>query len=246
MSLVTEFESAGSWLFRWRSYLAIAAIPIFASGFLSFSYLGNSHVLDEIWNVVCLLVSFSGLFLRVFTVGYVPRRTSGRNTKRQVATALNTTGVYSIVRHPLYLGNYLAVLGIAMFFHSWWIVALTTCGFALYYERIMFAEESFLRTRFGERFENWARVTPAIVPNLRLWKSSPLPFSWRSVLRREYTGFFVVILTFACFEIAGDSIVEGRLTIDWPWVYLTGFQFVVYLTLLCFKRHTRLLTEPGR
>ncbi|MGC9453013.1 MAG: methyltransferase family protein, partial [Oceanipulchritudo sp.] len=48
--------------------------------------------------------------------------TSGRNTKQQVAYSLNTTGFYSVVRNPLYLGNFFMYLGIALFTHHWWLV----------------------------------------------------------------------------------------------------------------------------
>ena len=34
------------------------------------------------------------------------KNTSGRNTHDQVADSLNTSGIYSIVRHPLYVGNF--------------------------------------------------------------------------------------------------------------------------------------------
>jgi hypothetical protein len=181
------------------------------------------------------------LLVRVLTIGSVPERTSGRNTHRQVAERLNTTGMYSIVRHPLYLGNYVMVLGVALFFHTWWIVALVTCLCALFYERIMFAEEAFLRKRFGEQFEGWAAVTPAVLPNIRLWKRPELPFRWRTVLRREYTGLFVVTTIFPVLEIAGDTIAEGRLQIDFPWVVLGLAGAGVYVVLRTLKKHTQVL-----
>ena len=246
MSIRTEFEKSGSWLFRHRSFLAIAAVPLIATGMSSFTYLGNTHLFDAVWDGICLLVSFSGLAVRVLTIGYVPRNTSGRNTREQIAETLNTTGMYSLVRHPLYLGNYLAVLGMAMFFHTLWMVVGATALYALFYERIMFLEESFLRQRFGDAFERWAEVTPSIIPRLRLWERPNLPFSWRTVLRREYTGFFVVIFAFFLLELAGDSIAEGHLRIEWPWVIFVVFGATVYLTLRTLKKRTGLLNVDGR
>lgn len=241
MTLRNEFEFRGSWLFRHRSFLALAGLPLLVTGLLSFTYFRNQHLWDEVWNVACLLISFSGLLVRALTVGHVPERTSGRNTSRQVASRLNTTGMYSIVRHPLYLGNYVMVLGVALFFHTWWIVALVTCICALFYERIMFAEEAFLQERFGEHFERWAAATPAVVPNLRLWKRPELPFRWQTVLRREYTGLFVVTTIFPVLEIAGDTIAEGRLRIDLPWVVLGLAGGAVYVLLRSLKKYTRWL-----
>ncbi|MCW5558077.1 MAG: hypothetical protein KIT22_09650 [Verrucomicrobiae bacterium] len=246
MSLRTEYEATGAWLFRHRSFLPLLALPILIEALRSFTYLWQSHQFTEIWAVFSLMISFLGLFIRAFTVGFAPQGTSGRNTRQQVAEVLNTTGMYSLVRHPLYLGNYLAVLGAVVFFHTWWLVLLLTCLYALYYERIMFAEEAFLRQRFGESFEQWAAVTPAVVPKLRGWKHPGLTFSWRTVLRREYTGFFLITASFCALEIAGDSVAEQRLRIDWPWCMLFALGVLVYLVLRTLKKKTRMLDVPGR
>ena len=164
-----------------------------------------------------MVLSFCGLVLRVIVVGRAPYGTSGRNTRDQVAETLNTTGMYSIVRHPLYLANYLIIIGFTMEFHVWWLILLITCIYALYYERIMMAEEAFLRNRFGAAFEQWAAVTPAIIPRFGGWKPSPVPFIWRTVLQREYNAFFLIIAVFFLLDLIGDSIVEQRLKLDPTW-----------------------------
>ena len=80
-----------------------------------------------------------------------------------------------------------------MFIVTWGTVLLVTALYIIYYERIMFAEEAFLRIRFGEFFEQWASATPAIIPRFSGWKPPSQEFSWRNVIRREYTGLFVMI-----------------------------------------------------
>ena len=246
MSLNTQFEKTGAWLFRYRSYLPLILFPMVAMVFISYSYIRHSHQLTELWETFCLMISFSGLAVRALTVGYTPENTSGRNTHGQLAEKLNTTGMYSLVRHPLYLGNYLIILGLSLFFHTWWVVLLVACLFALYYERIMFAEEAFLRISFGEAFEKWATITPSIIPRFKGWQKPPLTFSWRNILRREYSGFFAIILVYFILEVVGDSIVEKRLKIDWPWIVLLLAGTAIYLTLRTLKKQTRLLHVKGR
>ena len=116
MSLRRQLERNGSWLFRHRSYLPLLMIPVFLACLPSFKYLGASHKLNEVWQVFCLMISLSGLAVRIITVGRAPLGTSGRNTREQVAHTLTTTGIYSVVRHPLYLGNYLVLL---MFYYGY-------------------------------------------------------------------------------------------------------------------------------
>ena len=217
MSLRNQLETSGSWLFKHRSYLPLAILPVFLVCLASSSYLGNSHALNECWQAGCMVISFFGLALRVIVVGHAPYGTSGRNTREQVADTLNTTGMYSVVRHPLYLANYLIILGFTMEFHVWWLVLLVSCIYALYYERIMLAEEAFLRARFGEVFEQWAAFTPAFIPKFHGWRPSPVPFCWRTVLQREYNAFFLIIAVFFLLDLIGDSIVKGQLTFDPVW-----------------------------
>ena len=61
MPLQEEFERSGSWLFKWRSYLPLALVAVLIIAMDEYRYPGNSEILDELWEVVCLLVSFFGL-----------------------------------------------------------------------------------------------------------------------------------------------------------------------------------------
>lgn len=246
MALRNELEKTGFWLFRYRSFLPFAALPVFAVCMLSYSYLGQSHQITMWWQIFCLVVSLAGLAVRVVSVGHAPRRTSGRNTHEQVADSLSTTGMYSIVRHPLYLGNYLMLIGFVLFFHIWWLVLLASCVYALYYERIMLAEEEFLRQKYGDTFEKWAAATPAFLPRFHGWKRPALPFCWRTVLRREYSGLFLITTTFFLLDTMGDWTVEKRIKPDWLWISVFGAGLLVYLALRTLKKHSRLLHVPGR
>ncbi|MBU1181392.1 MAG: isoprenylcysteine carboxylmethyltransferase family protein [Pseudomonadota bacterium] len=246
MPLKEEFEKSGNWLFRWRSYLPLLLIGILMVGLREFEYPGQSEIMDDLWEIICLAISFSGLGIRIFTIGHTPKRTSGRNTSKQVADTLNTTGIYSLVRHPLYLGNFFIWLGISLFAHLWWLTLICILVFWVYYERIMFAEEAFLRNKFGSDYENWAGNTPAFIPKMRGWKKPDLPFSVKNVLKREYNGFFGIIIMFTFLEVAGDYFAEGKLELDLMWGLIFGTGFVVFVMLRTLKKRTNILSEKGR
>jgi protein-S-isoprenylcysteine O-methyltransferase Ste14 len=246
MGLRAQLETSGSWLFKHRSYLPLAILPIFVVCLASGTYLGKKHSINEIWQMACMGISFLGLILRVIVVGHAPYGTSGRNTRNQVAETLNVTGLYSVVRHPLYLANYLIIIGFTMEFHVWWLFLLISCIYALYYERIMLAEEAFLRVRFGEVFEKWSAETPAFIPKFNGWKPSPVPFCVRTVLQREYNAFFLIIAVFFLLDLIGDSIVEGRFKVDPVWFTILICGFLIFATLRTLKKRTHLLTVEGR
>jgi protein-S-isoprenylcysteine O-methyltransferase Ste14 len=246
MALREEFEKCGRWMFRWRSYLPLLMVGILIMSLRNFHYLAYSEGMDELWETFCLCVSFFGLGIRIFTIGHTPAGTSGRNTREQVADTLNTTGIYSVVRHPLYLGNFFIWLGIVLFAHQWPLTLICVLSYWLYYERIMFAEEAYLRAKFGIVFEDWADKTPAVIPSFRNWKKADLPFSLRNVLKREYNGFFVIILSMSLLEATGNIFVEGKPEFDMMWSIILSIGFVIWLTLRTLKKKTALLHVEGR
>lgn len=242
MALSHELARAGNWFFRWRSYLPLLLIVIFLLA------LGNyrpwpSPGLNRFWDLFCLVVAALGLGLRVLTVGYVPRGTSGRNTRKQVAEVLNTSGMYSVVRHPLYVGNFIMWLGISLVFHLWWLTLLVGLIFWTYYEKIMYAEEEFLQQQFGETFLAWAEKTPLFLPNFTLWEAPAEPFSWRSALKREYASFFAMISTFTGLKILANLRVTGTLGLDPMWTYIFAGSLIFYLAVRFLKKKTALLAD---
>jgi len=240
VALQDEFEQTGTLLFRWRSYLPLVMLPLFVYGLSGFSRASVDDSYGERWQVFCVVLSLAGLLLRGLVVGQTPHRTSGRNTREQVADTLNTTGLYSVVRHPLYLGNLLSWLGIALFTQSFFIVLVSVLVFALYYERIMFAEERFLSEKFAGAFRAWADRTPAFIPRLRGWKPSWVPFSWRLVLRREYSGFFAIVVTFTCFDVLRGYFERGWISLDAGWAVFLAFGTIVYVGLRWAKKSGKL------
>ena len=123
MALIHSFETTGNRLFRKRGiiplYILILALPILLFGnqtvYNSISAHTAEYIVKPIVAVISILISLLGLGIRCYAIGTTPHGTSGRNTEKQVAKQLNTAGIYSVVRHPLYLGNYLMWAGFLIF-----------------------------------------------------------------------------------------------------------------------------------
>lgn len=246
MPLREELERQGNWLFKRRSFLPLLLTGLFLLALRDFQYPHGSHTLDRIWEFICFSISISGLVLRAFTVGSVPRGTSGRNTATQMAYELNTTGMYSLLRHPLYLGNLIIWFGIVLLMRNWWLLAIVSLIWWMYYERIMFAEEEHLRQKFGAEYLRWAEKTPFMWPNFKRWEKPALSFSLRNGLRREYSGFFAIVAVFAVFDLVQESLVNNEFHIDPIWLWLLGASLVIYLTVLFLKKKTDFLVKWPR
>jgi protein-S-isoprenylcysteine O-methyltransferase Ste14 len=244
--LVQQMRRTGIWLFRRRGYLPLTLAPFAGWSLWPFSYPGGSHALDVAWELGCFAPSLAGLGVRVATVGCAPRGTSARSARRIGADALNTAGMCSVVRHPLYLANFVVFAGVLLFIRSWWLILGGSLAYWLYYERIMIAEGAFLLERHGRRFAEWAARTPAVVPRARLWRAPDLAFSGRSAIRREYTTLFLIVCVFTVVEVAGEYVVTGQLEFDPLWRAIFGAGLLVYVLVRALKKHTRLLDVEGR
>lgn len=244
--LMEEFKKTGNWLFRWRSYLPLLLLVLSIPAVLDSTFRASSHPFSTAWEVVCLTIAFLGLAVRILTVGHVPAGTSGRNTLKQVANSLNITGMYSVVRHPIYLGNFLMWFGVSLLPRCWWFTVITVLIFWLYYERIMFAEECYLWEHFGDAYRTWAARTPAFIPKFQNWVKPDLPFSLKSALSREYSTFFTIIIIFTLFNLMRGWFSRGTLAPD-PWTAsLFAIGLLTYVTVRVLKKNTNLLRAEGR
>ncbi|QDT05149.1 Isoprenylcysteine carboxyl methyltransferase (ICMT) family protein [Rubripirellula lacrimiformis] len=239
MALIEEFERTGSWLFRWRSYLPFVFLPLIVTAVLRYPVIELHPNLHFVWSIISLGVSLVGLAVRCHAVGHAADGTSGRNTKTLVAETLSTSGFYSVVRHPLYLGNFLIALGIVLHSAAPWLVVVYLMAFTLYYERIMFTEEAFLRKKFGRVFTDWSNRTPAFVPKLRQWKSAELPLDIPKVIRAESAAVAVIALTFPALELAMHEAQQGNVAIEKSWYILLGSGIHLYIIARVMKRQLR-------
>ncbi len=248
--MIEEFDKSGNWLFRWRSFLPVI-LYILATLVVLTGLDGHADHTDMTWIFICLAVSLFGQVIRGITIGFTPRGTSGRNTKAgQVAEELNTLGIYSVCRHPLYLGNFFMWLGIMMYVGNWWFTAICVLLFWVYYERIMFAEEFFLRGKFGASYRLWADKTAAFWPNIFKWKSSNVSFSAKNVMMREYNGFFLIFLSLAYLDVLKNYLLYKSFALEdliTPfWLYALIGSFIVFIILRSLKKYTRVLHVEGR
>jgi protein-S-isoprenylcysteine O-methyltransferase Ste14 len=211
-------------------------------------YVNRQSILYNSGEEIAFLgVSIFGQLIRILTVGFAPGNTSGRNTAYgQIADEINTSGIYSIVRHPLYIGNYFMWLGPVLFVRSAWFAIVVTLLYWIYYERIMFAEEQFLRKKFEEAYDKWSEKVKAVRPSFRNYIPPALPFSLKTVLRREYNSFINIFVIFAVMDIVRNYIISGRLSITPLWGWLLAGAFLLWIILRTIHKKTKFFTVEGR
>jgi protein-S-isoprenylcysteine O-methyltransferase Ste14 len=238
--------AVGRWLFRNRSHMPIVFATLFLPALGQFQFLRNSHSQQLYWELFCLGISLLGLMVRILTVAYIAEGSSGRELSTPKAEQLNTTGSYSLIRHPLYLGNSIIWLGIASMMHNGWL-SLSIMLICLAHHRfIIIAEESYLNNRFGSHYAEWARKTPALIPSLRNWTPPDLPFSMAMVIRREYSGLFQISAVYLFMNAVLNYAGQGVWFVDSVFKYFFIFVSIVCAITWFIVKRTSRLPAPDR
>jgi protein-S-isoprenylcysteine O-methyltransferase Ste14 len=237
MSEQNQLEKLGNQFFKYRGQIPVLFF-IVAFGLMHyFPMYANWRNSNYIGFAIALVVL--GHLIRALAVGKRAAHTSGRNRDEQVADALNSTGIYSMVRHPLYLGNITTYIGWAIFTGIDWLVPVFLVLFVAYYRLIIYAEEQFLTRKFGQAYLDWRKQTPLLLPAFWKYKANAQPFSWKVVLENEYSGWaasmttaFVLVL----FQNYVLGVLQGTLNIH----LAMGLFIVVFgLGMRYLKKKTR-------
>jgi len=104
----------------------------------------------------CLVVF--GMSFAIYSLMYLGRSISIMPQSRKLVTG----GSYSLVRHPLYVGEQIAVVGVALQARSSWVLAVLLLQFCCQLYRMMYEEEILTET-FPE-YMAYAKETARLIP----------------------------------------------------------------------------------
>ena len=146
-----------AWLRRYRRSLPIP-LAILVLIFFPPTYPLASPGLDLLSDIVGTAVCLLGQWLRAWAWG----------SNAEVAKfGVRERGPYALMRHPLYAGNFLIVLGLVVVYHNPWVYPLLLLPFAYLYDAITKLEEHRLHWRFTQDYEGYRAVAvPRFLPAL--------------------------------------------------------------------------------
>lgn len=115
--------------------------------------------------VLGALLYFSGIALILWgrqALGKFHNVSSSQGVQLFADHELITSGPFAFVRHPMYLGFFLAVLGGLLLYQTWTLLIFLLCSpvFVKHAQR----EEEALISAFGEEYESDQRRVPAFFP----------------------------------------------------------------------------------
>jgi protein-S-isoprenylcysteine O-methyltransferase Ste14 len=109
----------------------------------------------------------------IFLSGYVIRALAARTLKSQFSYfvtiqehhQLITSGIYSMIRHPVYLGTILAVIGMFLVFPSWFGLSFVIVYTGILLHR-MSQEEQLLFKYFGSVYQEYSTKSFRLIPHI--------------------------------------------------------------------------------
>jgi protein-S-isoprenylcysteine O-methyltransferase Ste14 len=127
-------------------------------------------------------------------VAFIGSVSRTRNTSTTGGNLI-TTGPFSYVRNPLYVGNFFITLGVAVFGGVAWLIALTVLAFGFQYFCIVKYEEKLLVGRFGKEYQDYMSTVPAWVPaRLPSLETIEWPTTFSPALRSERRTLSAIVV----------------------------------------------------
>lgn len=138
----------------------VAGLILLLTWFLYFFFLHDPAIKQIVY--VAWVILGIGLVLIFWSIAVLLSR--GEPERRDgwtQTTALVTTGIYAVVRHPLYLGWALMYISVMLFSQHWIIFLLGLLGIGCMCW-ITKQEDQHLIERFGTAYENYIHSVPSM------------------------------------------------------------------------------------
>ncbi len=134
--------------------------------------------------------------LPLVALGAAARTWSSGHIRKDGAVAVD--GPYAWTRNPLYLGNFLLGLGVALMGRSFPLLIFYLITFYAVYKPTITGEEEKLRQKFGRVYLTYLRQTPRFFPSLMRKPPPSTPsgpqFDWKRVMgHREYRTWLGIL-----------------------------------------------------
>ncbi len=229
----------GNFLFHYRNGLfpVVYALLLFKSQPLMPDY--------HLAVLLGFLVALSGQVLRAVTIGlkYIIR--GGRN-RRVYAETLVTEGIFAHCRNPLYVGNFLILVGVSIASNSLLFMSVAIPFFAFAYWCIIAAEENYLRNKFGDEFDRYCARVNRLAPNFSGLRQTlqGMRFQWRRLVLAEYGSTFIWLAAIILVTLK-NAWLSGEDESQPCWLFVPALWTALVLVTLAYAV-ARILKKTGK
>ena len=145
-----------------------------------------------------MIIVGAGIVFRMYSASYL----FGRHIETEIgAEFLCTSGPFAYIRNPLYLGNFIIGLGMAVSLNEWYGYALFFGQYTLVNSFLIPYEERYLFDKFGHVYTDYSTQVRRFLPRLRGYKGQTkvIPKYKLGVLSEKF-HLLVLVLAFLIFR----------------------------------------------
>ena len=117
---------------------------------------------------------------------------------------LAAQGPYAVVRNPLYIGNFLGVLGFGFAIEQPLVALGLGAAFALFYPSVVAQEEANLERIFGQRYREYCARVPRWLPDWSLYREPALVTVAPKHIRKAILDAMWFLWAFALWEFVEE------------------------------------------
>ncbi|HNV24399.1 MAG TPA: isoprenylcysteine carboxylmethyltransferase family protein [Candidatus Omnitrophota bacterium] len=125
---------------------------------------------------------------------------------------LTTSGPYAYVRHPLYLGSFMIMVGFLIMLRVNWFISLLCVAvvIGIVYKSTIQKEEKMLGNKFGQEYIDYCRAVPPFLPTFFVFKKGEkwAPSFKRYFKSQEYKLFIWMIILIIAFHLKEEFLIE--------------------------------------
>ncbi len=140
---------------------AIRRVPVFSP------LIDGYYVLNIVLQIVAVVLAAVSVWLVMAAVQELGRQWS-LEARLIEGHKLVTTGVYGLVRHPIYTAMLGMLVATGVAFSRWYVILAAVTIFVIGTKIRTIFEERLLRDAFGQEFEDFAAKVPPLIPFVKI------------------------------------------------------------------------------
>ena len=232
----------GNFFFRRRNFVFPCVFLLTACTTTPEIFL-RSQTLDLLFVGSGAVEAILGQIVRFLTIGFQYIHRGGKNGK-VYANHLVSGGMYGIVRNPMYVGNALIAVGMAKYMGAPRAILIVVPFFLFVYQAIVFAEEEYLRNKFGAEYGEYCARVNRFIPSLGNIRQSfaGMQLDWKTSIKKDLgtvvglaIGLLLIPVWRTYFHAGWDAAVSAGMT-SFAIACTCGFSYALLLYLKKRKR----------
>lgn len=126
-----------------------------------------------------------GTFFRAWASGFINKNSE-----------LATNGPYALSRNPLYFGNFILGVGIAIAANHLYCYIIVSLYYLIFFPALMVMENNRMKQKFGQKYDSWSKGLNSFFPGIK--KTSFRGFNISYYMKNKeykviYFSLFIVI-----------------------------------------------------